>query len=100
MDGLGKAVLPQVLEQAPDDVVVLLQLDVVTAKPGFVDTVMTADLPGHPPGLAPIPVEDAARACLALATGRSRTGFVPRRWALVGFIVRAIPSWLFRRTNI
>ncbi|MCB9727654.1 MAG: SDR family NAD(P)-dependent oxidoreductase [Deltaproteobacteria bacterium] len=75
-------------------------VDVVTAKPGFVDTVMTADLPGHPPGLAPIPVEDAARACLALATGRSRTGFVPRRWALVGFIVRAIPSWLFRRTNI
>jgi decaprenylphospho-beta-D-erythro-pentofuranosid-2-ulose 2-reductase len=75
-------------------------VDVVTVKPGFVDTAMTADLPGHPPGLAPIPVDEAARQCLALATGGSRTGFVPKRWALVAWIVRSIPSWLFRRTNV
>jgi decaprenylphospho-beta-D-erythro-pentofuranosid-2-ulose 2-reductase len=75
-------------------------VDVVTVKPGFVDTAMTADLPGHPPGLAPIPVEVAARQCLALASGGPRTGFVPKRWALVALIVRSIPSWLFRRTNV
>ncbi|MEZ6007642.1 MAG: hypothetical protein R3F05_07705 [Planctomycetota bacterium] len=53
MDGLGKAVLPQVLEQAPDDVVVLLQLDVVTAKPAEVGSSPTITVPVSRAGRGP-----------------------------------------------
>jgi short-subunit dehydrogenase len=73
-------------------------VSVVTAKPGFVDTAMTKGTSGL---LWLISADEAARQSLALAErGQSRQGFVPRRWALVGFIVRSIPSFLFRRLNI
>jgi NAD(P)-dependent dehydrogenase (short-subunit alcohol dehydrogenase family) len=72
-------------------------VNVVTAKPGFVDTAMTAGkkLPMI------ISAEKAAQRTLALARrGNSASGFVPRRWWLVALIIRMIPSWLFRRTNV
>jgi len=31
--------------------------------------------------------------------GRSASGFVPARWALVAFVVRLLPSFIFRRLN-
>jgi decaprenylphospho-beta-D-erythro-pentofuranosid-2-ulose 2-reductase len=72
-------------------------VNVATAKPGFVHTPMTAgmNLPSA------ISAEDAANQCLAIARkGNSATGFVPKRWALVAAVVRAIPSVVFRRLNI
>ncbi len=75
---------------------------VVTIKPGFVDTRLfrEAGLEGHPPGLAPISPEACARTSLALARRGPRESFVPWRWSLVAAIIRSVPSFLFRRTNI
>jgi short-subunit dehydrogenase len=72
-------------------------VSVVTAKPGFVDTAMTQGKPGL---FWVISADEAARRCLALAErGQSRQGFIPSRWALVAFVVRSIPSVVFRRLN-
>jgi NAD(P)-dependent dehydrogenase (short-subunit alcohol dehydrogenase family) len=73
-------------------------VNVVTAKPGFVATAMTR---GMGKLLWIITAEQAARQCLALARrGSGASGFVPARWSLVAWVVRTIPSWLFRRTNV
>ena len=73
-------------------------VSVVTVKPGFVDTAMTKGLPGL---LWLISADEAAKQSLELAaSGQSRQGFVPARWALIALIVRSIPSFLFRRLNI
>jgi NADP-dependent 3-hydroxy acid dehydrogenase YdfG len=72
-------------------------VNVVTIKPGFVDTAMTAGRQGL---LWLIPPDRAARRAIALARrGRSSGGFVPRRWWLVALIVRMLPSFIFRRLN-
>jgi NAD(P)-dependent dehydrogenase (short-subunit alcohol dehydrogenase family) len=72
-------------------------VNVVTVKPGFVDTAMVA---GRDKLLWLIPPEQAAKKALALARrGGSASGFVPRRWWLVALIVRLLPSFVFRRLN-
>lgn len=72
-------------------------VNVVTIKPGFVDTAMTRGKPGL---FWVISAEQAARSALRLARrGRSASGFVPARWALVAFVVRLLPSFIFRRLN-
>lgn len=73
-------------------------VDVVTVKPGFVETRMTA---GMGDLLWMIKPEQAASRSLAMArAGGPRSGFVPRRWGLVAFIIRSIPSFVFRKMNI
>lgn len=72
-------------------------VNVVTAKPGFVDTPMTKGIEGL---FWLISADDAAARILRLADkGTSASGYVPRRWALVMFIIRMIPSFVFRRLN-
>lgn len=72
-------------------------VNVVTVKPGFVDTAMTRGVKGLFWLISP---EQAARRSLALARrGRSASGFVPARWALVAFILRHLPSFIFRRMD-
>jgi short-subunit dehydrogenase len=72
-------------------------VNVVTIKPGFVDTAMTRGLKGL---FWLISAEKAARRSLSLArSGKSKVAFVPSRWALVAFIVRSLPSFIFRRLN-
>jgi len=72
-------------------------VNVVTAKPGFVDTAMTAGKPGL---FWLVSADEAARQILALAKrGTSADGFVPARWAAVALAVRLVPSRLFRRLN-
>ena len=75
---------------------------VVTVKPGFVDTDMfrSAGIDGTPPGLAPISAERCAQEILKMASKGSVSSFVPKRWGLVAAIISAIPSWLFRKTNV
>jgi short-subunit dehydrogenase len=72
-------------------------VNVVTIKPGFVDTAMTRGMKGL---FWLISAEKAAKQSLALArTGKSGSAFVPSRWALVAFIVRSLPSFIFRKLN-
>lgn len=73
-------------------------VNVVTAKPGFVDTAMTRGKKGLFWVVSP---RAAAARILALARrGSGASGFVPARWGLVALVVRSIPSFLFRRLNI
>lgn len=72
-------------------------VNVVTVKPGFVDTAMTQGKPGL---LWLISADEAARRTLALAArGTGASAFVPRRWGLVALVVRLLPSFLMRRLN-
>ncbi len=71
-------------------------VSVTTVKPGFVDTAMTKGKPGlfwlvSPDRVAARALGWAGRGC----TG----GFVPARWGLVAFILKLIPSFVFRRLN-
>lgn len=72
-------------------------VNVVTIKPGFVDTAMTRGMKGL---FWLISAEKAAKISLRLARrGSSAVAFVPSRWALVAFIVRSLPSFIFRKLN-
>lgn len=72
-------------------------VNVVTVKPGFVDTDMTRGLPGL---FWLISADDAASRILRLAArGNSASGYIPRRWGLVMAIIRAVPSPIFRKLN-
>jgi short-subunit dehydrogenase len=72
-------------------------VNVVTIKPGFVDTAMTRGMKGL---FWLISAEKAAKTSLALARkGSSAAAFVPSRWALVAYIVRSLPSFIFRKLN-
>lgn len=70
---------------------------VLTVKPGFVRTRM---LEGHT-GLFWVTEPDAAAQQITNAL-RSRKGtiFVSRRWRIVSWVIRLIPSFLFRRLSI
>jgi short-subunit dehydrogenase len=73
-------------------------VNVVTVKPGFVDTAMTRGKKGLFWVVSP---QTAAARTLALARrGSGAAGFVPARWALVALVIRSIPSLLFRRLNV
>ena len=72
-------------------------VNVVTIKPGFVDTAMTRGMKGL---FWLISAEKAAQTSLALARqGSSKSAFVPWRWGLVAYIVRSLPSFIFRKLN-
>lgn len=70
---------------------------VCTIKPGYVDTVMTR---GVEKLFWLISADEAARAILSAARNRVNVRYVPLRWWLVGTILRAIPSFVFRRLNV
>jgi short-subunit dehydrogenase len=72
-------------------------VNIVTIKPGFVDTAMTKGKPGLIWLISPD--EAAARILDAARAGRN-VAYVPGQWRLVGMIVRSIPSFLFRRLSI
>jgi NAD(P)-dependent dehydrogenase (short-subunit alcohol dehydrogenase family) len=73
-------------------------VNIVTIKPGFVDTQMTHGMKGL---LWLISPSQAAETSLAIAHDTSGpVVFVPARWGLVALIIRWIPSFVFRRLNI
>jgi decaprenylphospho-beta-D-erythro-pentofuranosid-2-ulose 2-reductase len=72
---------------------------VCTVKPGFVATPMTAGL--DLPARMTISAETAAR--LTLEAARKKRGvvaYVPAKWRLVMFVIRHIPSFVFRKLSI
>lgn len=71
---------------------------VVTVKPGFVDTRMTAGM-ALPPLLTAQPAEVAA-AVVRACTGRRDVVYVRPLWRLVMAIIRAIPEPVFKRLRI
>jgi len=72
-------------------------VNVVTIKPGFVDTQMTRGMKGL---FWLISADQAAETTLSIAhDGSSPEVFVPARWWLVAFIVRWLPTFIFRRLN-
>ena len=70
---------------------------VVTIKPGFVATAMTA---GMGKLLWLISAPEAARQILRAVDARANERFVPCRWWMVAFIIRSIPSFVFKKLSI
>lgn len=71
---------------------------VLTVKPGFVATRMTAHLK-LPSRLTALPGE-VAQAVYTSVMRRRDVIYVPRVWRIIMMIVRAIPESMFKRTNI
>ena len=69
---------------------------VVTAKPGPVETPMTAGL--KMPGM--ISAEQAAREILTAARDKVRVVYVPGKWRVIMAVIRAIPAPIFKWLNI
>ena len=69
---------------------------VVTLKPGFVDTPMTADLPKNP--LFASPAQVAHGIVRAIDRGTD-VAYLPWWWGLVMRIVRALPERIFKRLS-
>lgn len=72
-------------------------LRAVVVKPGPTATAMTA---GGPPGRRLASVESVARIVRSASDRGGPVQYAPRYWWLVMLVVRALPWWLFRRTNI
>ncbi len=69
---------------------------VTTIKPGFVDTRLLANAPKTFWVISP---EDAAAQIYLAIRRKKGTVYVPRRWGLVGLIIRHIPSAFFKWMN-
>ena len=70
---------------------------VVTVKPGFVDTPMTADLKKNALFASP---ETVARGMLRAADKGRNEVYLPGFWRLIMFIIRSIPEPLFKRMKL
>ncbi|HEX5632070.1 MAG TPA: SDR family NAD(P)-dependent oxidoreductase, partial [Gemmatimonadales bacterium] len=76
-------------------------VNIVTAKPGYVDTSLLDQLERRPKGLLLTPAPRAAKAILDAAhRGGSPTVFVPGFIWPLAMILRHMPSLVFRRLNI
>jgi short-subunit dehydrogenase len=71
---------------------------VVTIKPGFVATPMTAHL-NLLARLTSSPEKVAADVCAAIG-GASDVIYTPRYWRVILWIVRVLPEWIFKRLTI
>jgi len=70
---------------------------VLTIKPGFVDSPMTAEFDK---GLLWAKPEDVAKLIhKAMLKGNGEV-YAPGFWRLIMFIIKAIPEWLFRRLSL
>lgn len=68
---------------------------VLTVKPGVVDTPMTEGTGG----LFMVPSEQVAQEIIKAIRKRKQVIYTPTRWRLIMWIVRNIPSIVFRRLN-
>lgn len=70
---------------------------VVTIKPGYVDTEMLA---GQGNLLWMISADEAARRIVNAGERSRGTVYVPRRWRVVSWVLRCIPSFIFKRLEV
>jgi len=71
-------------------------VEVVTVKPGPVETPMTEGL--KMPFM--ISAEEAADGILKLAAKGTGSGYVPKIWWPIMTVIRLVPSFIFRKTNV
>jgi NAD(P)-dependent dehydrogenase (short-subunit alcohol dehydrogenase family) len=69
-------------------------VSVVTIKPGYIDTAMTA---GRPKLFWVISADECARRILTACEQRVNVRYVPMRWFWVGFVIKRVPSFLMTR---
>lgn len=72
-------------------------VQVLTVKPGFVDTAMTFGLPGL--FLVASPYRVGEQIVVALKQGRNVV-YIPWFWRYLMFVIRAIPESLFKRLKL
>ena len=70
---------------------------VLTIKPGFVATPMTAHLPRGPLFAQPVAI---GRGILRAIETRRDTVYLPGFWRLIMFVVRSIPASIFKNMNM
>ena len=70
---------------------------VTTIRPGFVATSMTE---GKRRNFLMISADRAAELILRSVNKRKSIAYVPARWRLLMFVIRNIPSFIFRRLNV
>jgi decaprenylphospho-beta-D-erythro-pentofuranosid-2-ulose 2-reductase len=70
---------------------------VVTLKPGFVDTPMTAHLPRNPLASSP---RRAGRAIYRAIEARRDVAYIPWFWRPVMALIRALPEFVFKRLRL
>jgi short-subunit dehydrogenase len=70
---------------------------VVTVKPGFVDTPMTAS---YPKNRLFVPPATVARAIVRAVERRRDVVYVPSFWRLIMLVVRSIPERIFKRLSM
>ena len=71
-------------------------VQVTTIRPGFVETPMTAGLQLK----GAIAADKAAELILGARDGGKSIAYVPRKWRLIMFVIRNIPSFVFRKLSI
>mgnify|MGYP002783622563 CR=1 FL=1 len=71
-------------------------VQVTTIRPGFVETPMTQGLQLR----GAISADDAAARILRARDRRRAVAYVPGKWRLIMFVIRNIPSPLFRRLSL
>lgn len=71
---------------------------VVTIKPGFVDTPMTKELPL--PGLLVTSPEQVAKDIHKAIRRKSNSIYTPYFWAAIMFLIKAIPSSIFKKLKL
>ncbi|MCE9500141.1 MAG: SDR family NAD(P)-dependent oxidoreductase [Leptospira sp.] len=72
-------------------------IQVLTVKPGFIDTEMTKGMKGM---FWVISAKDAARIIIRATDNGQENIYVPARWAIVGLIIKCIPSFIFKKLTI
>ena len=70
---------------------------VLTVKPGFIDTDMTRGMPGL---FWLISAKRAAEIIIQAANSGKENIYVPARWGIVAFIIRNIPSFIFKKLSV
>jgi decaprenylphospho-beta-D-erythro-pentofuranosid-2-ulose 2-reductase len=72
-------------------------VSVVTLKPGFVATAMTAHLPQGPLFAS---ADKAGRCIVCAIDNKKNVAYVPGFWALIMFIIRSIPESIFKKLKL
>lgn len=70
---------------------------VLTIKPGFIATPMTAQLPKNPLFLKP---SEAGKYILQAVARRKDVAYIPPFWAFVMLVIRSIPRSIFKKMNL
>jgi len=71
-------------------------INVLTVKPGFVDTPMTADMPKNPLYSSP---QQIGKGIFEAITKGKDVVYLPGFWKLIMMIVKAVPEGIFKKLN-